>query len=93
MRRCAQPQKLVSFQIRREGKIAAIADLSAFLRRADDSANPYVYDGDVIFVPRMGSVVVSVIMNEVVVSSQSGVVTENSMPYAIKLRKAKGGQS
>lgn len=41
-------------QVRRNGQMYATADLAAFLRRGDESANPFLHDGDVIFVPPHG---------------------------------------
>lgn len=40
-----------SIQVKRDGKVRAMADLNAFLRRGDDTADPFLQDGDMIFVP------------------------------------------
>lgn len=74
-------------ELRREGEMVATADLTAYLRRGEQAANPYVSDGDVIFVPPMNNIIISVVANEVNVSPQSGVITENSTPMTIELRE------
>jgi protein involved in polysaccharide export with SLBB domain len=38
-------------EVRKSERVRANADLSAFLRRGMESANPYLRDGDIIFVP------------------------------------------
>lgn len=75
-------------QLRREGQVVT-ADITAYLRRGDMLANPFLKDGDIIFVPPVSAVVVTVITNEVVVAPQSGQVTETSTPNNIEL---KGGE-
>lgn len=48
-------------QIKRNGdKVGLVADLVAFLRRGDQSANPYLQMGDVIFVPPTNGAVIKV---------------------------------
>jgi protein involved in polysaccharide export with SLBB domain len=42
-------------QLQRLGKLAARVDLNRFQLRGDLTANPYVQDGDVLFVPPMAS--------------------------------------
>lgn len=74
-------------ELRRDGKVVAKADLLSYLRRGEESANPYVMDGDVIFVPTMRDRIVSLIINEVVVSEQTGQVTENSLPSTVELKE------
>lgn len=74
-------------QLRREGRTVAVADVSAYIRRGDVDANPTVEDGDVVYIPPMGNMVVMVITNEVAVSPQSGQVTENSAPSNVELRE------
>lgn len=74
-------------EVRREGRVVTTADLTAFFRRGDESANPYLQDGDVIFVPPMGRMIVSVITNDVSVSAQSGQVIENSTPHNIEMNE------
>jgi len=74
-------------QVRRDGRVVGTADLTAFLRRADESANPYLADTDVIFVPPMSQIIVSVITNDVSVSQESGQVIENSNPNNIEMKE------
>jgi len=74
-------------QVWREGRVVAVADMTAFLRRGDQAANPYLMDGDVIFVPPIGNMIISVVANEVVVSAQSGQVIENSVPSTIEMKE------
>jgi protein involved in polysaccharide export with SLBB domain len=49
-------------QVRRDDRIAAVADLVAFRRNAEDAADPFLRDGDVIFVPPMDNKRVSVFL-------------------------------
>lgn len=74
-------------QVQRDGKVAAIADLPAFLRKGDESANPFVLDGDVIFVPPMGDQRVFVYISEVQTTPATGAFSENSVPYTFELKK------
>lgn len=74
-------------QVRRDGQVVVLADLTSYLRRGNEAANPYVKDGDVVFVPPMRDMIVSVITNDVVVSSQSGSVIENSTPNNVEMRE------
>lgn len=73
-------------QIRRDGQVVATADITAYLRRGDTSANPFVKDGDTIFVPPLSEPLVLVITNEVVVAPQSGQVTETSTPANVEMK-------
>ena len=72
-------------QVRRNGEVYAVADLFKFLRRGDESTNPFVHDGDVIYVPPMGNRRISVYISEI--STQAGAITENSIPYTIELKE------
>jgi protein involved in polysaccharide export with SLBB domain len=74
-------------QVRRDGKVVETADLTAFVRRGDESTNPYLQDTDMIFVPPMGMMIVSVVTNEVMVAAQSGQVIENSTPSNIEMKE------
>lgn len=75
-------------QVRRNGKVHATADLAAFLRQGDESVNPFVRDGDVIFVPPMGERRVSVYVTEVSIGSgpAGSPLTENSVPSVVELQ-------
>jgi protein involved in polysaccharide export with SLBB domain len=76
-------------QVRKNGKVRATADLAAFLRQGDESVNPFVGDGDVIFVPPMGERRVSVYITEVSTASTTGgggALTENSVPSVVELQ-------
>lgn len=72
-------------QVRREGQVVATADMSEYLRRGNEPVNPYVKDGDIIFVPPMGQTVVSLVTNDVSVN-QSGMAMESSTPNNIELK-------
>lgn len=72
-------------QVRRAGQAPIEADLTAFLRHGHEASNPYVKDGDVIYVPPMRKLIVSVITNDVLVS-QDGQVGESSTPRNIELK-------
>ncbi len=73
-------------ELRREGRLRATADLYAFLRKGDESANPYVSDGDVILVPPMGESRVVVYVSEVS-TGIGGALTENSVPLAVEVKE------
>lgn len=73
-------------ELRREGRLHATADLYAFLRKGDESANPYVSDGDVILVPPMGESRVVAYVSQVS-TGIGGAVTENSVPFAIEVKE------
>jgi protein involved in polysaccharide export with SLBB domain len=73
-------------ELRREGRLSATADLYAFLRKGDESANPYVSDGDVILVPPMGESRVVAYVSEVS-TGIGGALTENSVPFAIEVKE------
>jgi len=74
-------------QVRREGKVVAVADLTAFFRRGNESANPYLKDADMVFIPPLGNMVVSVITNDVMVAPQTGQVAESSTPSNIEMKE------
>lgn len=77
-------------QVRRNGQVYATADLYAFLRKGEESASPYLHDGDVIFVPPMGSRLVTVYISEITSGTGTGgagALTENSVPYTIELKE------
>lgn len=63
------------------------ADLFLFHRRGDDSANPFLQDGDVVFVPSMGNRRVSVYISEVLTVGVTGNLAENSIPYTVELKE------
>lgn len=77
-------------QIRRDGRIHATADITAFLRNGDQSVNPQLQDGDVVIVPSMGENRVSVFVSEVssaAASGGGGVLSENSVPYLLEVKE------
>jgi protein involved in polysaccharide export with SLBB domain len=77
-------------QIRRNGRIHATADITAFLRNGDQSVNPQLQDGDVILVPSMGENRVSVFVSEVAsaaASGSGGVLSEHSVPYLLEVKE------
>jgi len=74
-------------QVRRDGQPYATADLFAFLRNGEQAANPTLRDGDVIFVPPMSSMRVSVYISEVTTAAGTGAITENSVPYTVELKE------
>jgi len=75
-------------QVRRNGQVFATADVTAFLRQGDESLNPFLQDGDVIFVPPMGTERISVYTIEV---SQGAVgtnlLTETSVPRTVEVKE------
>ena len=73
-------------ELRREGRLHATADLYAFLRKGDESANPYVRDGDVILVPAMGESRVVAYVSEVSTGA-AGALTENSVPFTVEVKE------
>ena len=72
-------------QLRRGGQVDSTVDLYAFLRKGDESANPFLQDGDVVFVPSMQRGRVSAYVGQV--TSEKGVISENSIPYTIELKE------
>ncbi|RJR47036.1 MAG: polysaccharide export protein [Desulfobacteraceae bacterium] len=72
-------------QLRREGKVQAYADLYTFLHRGDESLNPYVRDGDVIFVPTMGESRVVAYVSQV--SGTGGLLKEDAFPYTVEIKE------
>ena len=72
--------------LRREGRVHATADLYAFLRKGDESANPYVSDGDVILVPPIGESRVVAYVSQVS-TLPTGALTENSVPFAVEVKE------
>lgn len=74
-------------EVRRGGQVGPKADLIAYLREGDDRKNPTLMDDDVLFVPPIRQMVVSVVANEVVTSPQTGQVTENSTPREVELKE------
>lgn len=82
-------------QVQRKGQVVAEADLVAFLRQGDEAANPFLQDGDVVYVPPMGSHRISLYITEVSMpggggGGGGGAMTENSIPYVIELKKGEG---
>lgn len=73
-------------QVRRDNQVVAIADLTSYLRQANEAANPYVKDGDILFVPPMEDMIVSMVTNDVV-PSPSGNVVENSTPSTVEMKE------
>jgi protein involved in polysaccharide export with SLBB domain len=73
-------------QLMRNGHVAAVADLTAFLRRGEENSNPFVQDGDVIFVPSIGPRVV-VYVSEVSTGGGSGALTENAVPSLVEIKE------
>ncbi len=76
-------------QLRKDGQVYAAADLYAFLQKGEDSANPFVHDGDVIFVPPMGSSRVVVYVSEIS-TKIGGALVENSVPYVVEIQPGEG---
>ncbi len=72
-------------QLRRGGEVQAYADLYAFLHEGDESANSYVRDGDVIFVPTMGESRVVAYVSQV--SGTGGLLKEESFPHAVEIKE------
>jgi protein involved in polysaccharide export with SLBB domain len=72
-------------QLRRGGQVDSTVDLYAFLRNGDESANPFLQDGDVIFVPSMQRGRVSAYVGQV--TSEKGVLAENSVPYTVEMKE------
>lgn len=73
-------------QIRRGGQVVAVADLAAFLRLGNEKDNPFLRDGDVIFVPPIEANRISVYITEVS-TGQGGMLTESSVPYVVELQQ------
>jgi protein involved in polysaccharide export with SLBB domain len=82
-------------QIRRDGKISETADLLRFLKQGDESMNPFLKDGDVIFVPPMGDQRVVVQVSEVSTGGPTGTTggaggggaaTESAVPSIIEIK-------
>lgn len=76
-----------NIQVRRDGQVAAVADLTSYLRQGNEAVNPYIKDGDTVFVAPMRDMIVSLYTNEVAVSPQSGTVTENSTPRNLEMKE------
>lgn len=74
-------------QLQRDKRIHATADLYAYMRKGDDAANPYLRDGDVIFVPPMSDMRVTVYVTEFVAAAAGGATSETSVPYMIEMRE------
>jgi len=88
-------------EVQRNGRVFATADLVAFDRKGDQSANPALQDGDIIFVPSLGDKRVFVYVSEVATQAQAGAgpgggalagpgggaLTENSVPYVLEMRE------
>lgn len=81
-------------QVWRNGKVNGLADITAFLRKGDQSLNPQLQDGDVIIVPPMGENRVSVYVSEVSTSAApggggggGGILNENSVPYLLEIKE------
>ena len=72
-------------QLRREGKTQAHGDLYAFLHGGDESSNPSVRDGDVIFVPTMGESRVVAYVSQV--SGTGGLLKEDASPHTIEIKE------
>lgn len=78
-----------NIELRRAGQVQARADLYSFLHQGDESMNPLLRDGDVIFVPRMGEARVVAYVTEVETGGGigGGALTENSVPYAVEIKE------
>ncbi|MBM4133111.1 MAG: polysaccharide export protein [Nitrospira sp.] len=74
-----------NIQVQREGQVVAIADLTAFLRHGDQAANPYLQDGDAVYIPPMRHLIVSVITTDVAITP-TGLVSESTTPSNIELK-------
>jgi protein involved in polysaccharide export with SLBB domain len=75
-------------QVQKNGQVYATADIAAFLRKGDQTGNPYVHDGDVIFVPPMGDRRVSVYISEIAArTSGMAALVEDSVPYTVELKE------
>lgn len=72
-------------QVRRKGQVVAIADLVAFLRQGSEQDNPFLHDGDVVFVPPMEANRVAAYITEVS-TGVGGLLTESSVPYLVELK-------
>jgi protein involved in polysaccharide export with SLBB domain len=76
-------------EVQRNGQLFAIADVTAFQRRGDQSANPQLEDEDIIFVPPMGAKRVSAYVSEIATQSGGeqggGHLNENSVPYILEI--------
>jgi len=85
-------QRLI--QIHRNSTVAAVADLVLFLREGDQSMNPFLKDGDMIFVPPMGNNRVVVHASEVTAGVGSGSggggggggISERSIPMVMEIK-------
>lgn len=75
-------------RVQKNGQAYASADIAAFLRKGDQSANPYLHDGDVIFVPPMGDRRVAVYISEISprISGATALI-EDSIPYTVELKE------
>jgi len=73
-------------QLQRDKRIHATADLYAYMRKGDNAANPYLRDGDVVFVPPMSDMRVTVFVTETTTAA-GGATSETSVPYIIELRE------
>jgi len=74
--------------VQKNGKAYATADIAAFLRKGDQSANPYVHDGDVIFIPPMGDRRVSVYISEIAPRTLGvTALMEDSIPYSVEFKE------
>ena len=59
-------------QLHRNGQLTATADLTAFFRHGDESLNPFLQDGDKVFVPPMGDQRVTIYVSEVTSGGMGG---------------------
>jgi len=76
-------------QVRRNGQVFAIADIAAFFQQGDESLNPFLQDGDMIFVPPMGTERVSVYTTEISQGPavSGGTLTESSVPHTVEVKQ------
>jgi polysaccharide export outer membrane protein len=75
-------------RVQKNGQAYASADIAAFLRKGDQSGNPYLRDGDVIFVPPMGDRRVSVYISEIAPRTAGvAALSEDSIPYLVELKE------
>ncbi len=75
-------------EVRRGGQVAATADLIAFLRRGDEGVNPFLQDGDVIFVPPLGANRIVIYVTSVTTASGvGGSMAENTIPNVVEVKE------
>lgn len=76
-------------QLKRNGRVFSTVDLAGFFRNVSEFANPFLRDGDVIYVPPMGDMRVWIYLSEA--NSQSGGgargLRESLIPYLVEIRE------